>query len=474
MKREKALFKNTFIILIGKVCTQLITFLLLPLYTSILTVEEYGLVDFLNTIVSLCLPIITLQIEQAIFRELVEARENENLKKEIISTGIITVALQCAIFLIIFFIFSSFIKNTYKNYIVLNVLSYIVSSVFLQISRGLGDNKRYTIGSCLSALSTIIFNILFIVAIKLGARGMLLGTMIGQIINVCYLFIALHLSKYISFKHLNKKLTEKLLKYSTPLIPNAISWWIFNASDRVIVTTILGIDINGILAASLKFSTIYIMIYNVYNISWTESISIAIRDKDVDIYFNRMFDIVIRIFIAFALIMISCMPFVYPVLINKKFMMGYNLVPLSIISSFFNVIVGLISVIYVGKKNTKAIANTSIWSAIINIIVHLLLIKVIGLYAAVLSTMIAFLTMSIYRIIHINKLYFKIKINKMLLIKTFIYLIIIMYMYYLNKLTFNILSLICTFIYSMMINKKTLNVVVEEIKRRKENLKRNV
>ena len=67
MNREKSLVKNTIIITIGKICTQLITFLLLPVYTALLSTEEYGTVDLLNTLVSLCLPIVTFQIEQALF-----------------------------------------------------------------------------------------------------------------------------------------------------------------------------------------------------------------------------------------------------------------------------------------------------------------------------------------------------------------------------------------------------------------------
>ena len=53
MNREKTLLKNTAIITIGKICTQAITFFLLPLYTSILSTEEYGTVDLLNTYISI-------------------------------------------------------------------------------------------------------------------------------------------------------------------------------------------------------------------------------------------------------------------------------------------------------------------------------------------------------------------------------------------------------------------------------------
>ena len=131
MSRESKLVKNTFIITVGKICTQLITFFLLPLYTAVLSTEEYGTVDLLNILVSLLLPVVTFQIEQ-------------------------------------FGISYKFINNEYKVFLATNVVVYIYASLFLQIARGLGDNKKYALGSFLSAFTTIIFNILFLVVIKLG------------------------------------------------------------------------------------------------------------------------------------------------------------------------------------------------------------------------------------------------------------------------------------------------------------------
>lgn len=468
MNRGKSLFKNTVIITVGKICTQLVTFLLLPLYTGILTTAEYGIVDLLNTLVSLCLPIVTLQIEQAVFRELIEVRGNKKEIKVIISSAIFTVILQCIIFLTIFLIIAPLFKNEYKYFLATNVIVYIFSSLFLQISRGLGENKKYSFASFISAIFTIIFNILFLVAIKLGAKGMLLGTMIGQVVAVIYLFISLKLYKYISIKSNKKKIIKNLLKYSIPLIPNAISWWVFNASDRLIVTTVLGVEKNGILAASLKFSSVYITLYNVFNISWTESISMAIRDKDLNTYFNKTFNIVMKIFVAFAIVLISSMPFVYPIMIDNKFSSGYVLVPISILGSLFNVVVGLISVIYVGEKNTKAIANTSVFSAIINIIVHLALIKFIGLYAAVFSTLISFMIMSIYRIIDINKTYFKIILDSKLIAETIIILVFVLILYYINNKYLNILSVLISILFGWNINKNSIKSIFMLIRKTKK------
>lgn len=459
MSREKNLAKNTIIITIGKICTQLITFFLLPLYTGILSTEEYGAVDLLNTLVSLLLPIVTFQVEQAVFRELIEVRGKKDKESRIISSAVITVIFQCIVYLIIFALISPFINNHYKFFLATNVVANIFLSLLLQIARGFGDNKKYAFASFISALSTIIFNVLFLVVIKLGANGMLLGTMLGQIVATIYLFISLKLYKYLKVKDYKKEVIKSLWKYSLPLIPNAISWWVFNASDRVIASAFLGVDQNGILAASLKFSAVFITFYNIFNMSWTESISIAIKDADVSDYFNKMFNIVLRLFTAMGIGMIACMPFVFPIMINEKFSAGYGLIPISIVGSLFNVIVGLISVIYVAEKNTKAIASTSIVSAIINIIVHLALIKFIGLYAAVISTFVAFFVMSIYRLMDASKRYFKIKIDMKFIIQSLIALIFVFVSYYINNINLNVFVVLFAVLFAIYINKDSFDII---------------
>ena len=88
MSKEKELVKNTAIITFGKVCTQLVSFLLLPLYTSILSTEEYGTVDLVITYSTLLLPFITLALEQALFRFLIDARGNKEKTCQYISTTV--------------------------------------------------------------------------------------------------------------------------------------------------------------------------------------------------------------------------------------------------------------------------------------------------------------------------------------------------------------------------------------------------
>ncbi len=463
MSREKSLVKNTIIITIGKICTQLITFFLLPVYTAILSTEEYGIVDLLNTLISLCIPVVTFQIERAIFRHLIDSRNDEIKIKNAISTTIITTIIQSIIYLIIFCVLAPFIHNDYKYFLATNVIASIFSNIMLQIARGLGDNKKYAIGSFLTALTTVLLNVLFIVGFRWGAYGMLFATLIGNIICSIYILMTKKIYKYIRIKSYSKILLKKLWKYSIPLIPNAISWWIFNSSDRIIVSSVLGVAQNGILSASYKFSGIYISIYGIFDMTWTESAALHINDNDSSEFFSKIINTVLKLFAAICFGIISFMPFIFPLMINKKFGEAYNQIPILMLSSLFNVLVGLISVIYIAKKDTKAVARTSIMSAIINLVINLVLIKFIGLYAASISTLVAYMSMGIYRLYDVKK-YIKIKLDKSFILKTLLMIPILFISYYINNLYLNIIIILITILYAWLINKDSISLIINMIK----------
>lgn len=463
LSREKSLVKNTIIITIGKVCTQLITFFLLPVYTALLSTEEYGTVDLLNTLISLCLPIVTFQIEQALFRHLIDSRNNESEIKNTITTTLVTITVQSIIYLLLFAIISPFIHNQYKYYLATNVIACIFSSIMLQISRGLGDNKKYAVGSFITAFTTVILNVVFIVGFRWGAYGMLTASLIGNIVCSIYIFTSKKVYKYIKFKLFSKVLLKKLWKYSLPLIPNAISWWIFNSSDRIIVSSVLGIGENGILSAAYKFSSVYITIYNIFNMTWTESASLHINDKDASKFISNTMNVVLNLFTSICFGIIVLMPFIFPIMINEKFENAYNQIPILMLSSLFNVVVGLLSVIYVAKKDTKAVAKTSIMAAIINLIVNLGLIKVIGLYAASISTLAAYLIMAVYRMYDVKK-YVKIKLDIKFILISLLMMILIMALYYINNIYLNIISILCVLIYTFIFNRNSALQIVNMIK----------
>lgn len=465
MSKGKDLAKNTVIVSIGKICTQLITFFLLPVYTAVLSNEEYGVVDLLNTLTSLLLPIATLQIEQGIFRYLLDCRENKEKQTTLITTVSKFILVQSAICILIFLGASPFIHNEYKYFLMANLLMGILSSISLQICRGLGDNKTYAVGSFITGALTVILNVIFIVVFKWGACGMLIATAISNLLCAIYVFVKKKIYKYIDIKQNDKKLLKDIIKYSVPLIPNMISWWIVSASDRTIISAVIGVAQNGIYSAANKFSGIFSTLYSVFNLTWTESASININSEDRDEFFSKIFDFIVRFFGSLCLGTIAVMPFVFGILVNEKFAESYYQIPILILGSVFNILVSFLGSVYVAKKLTKEIAKTSIIAAIINIVVNIALIKQIGLYAASISTVIAYFAMFIYRWIDVKK-YVSIKTNKALIAVLSVSFLVAIITYYLKMKIISIVVLLAVIIIAIYINKDSAKYLTEIVKKR--------
>lgn len=465
MSKGKDLAKNTAIVSIGKICTQLITFFLLPVYTAVLSNEEYGVVDLLNTLTSLLLPIATLQIEQGIFRYLLDCRENKEKQTTLITTVSKFILVQSAICILIFLCASPFIHNEYKYFLMANLLMGILSSISLQICRGLGDNKTYAVGSFITGALTVILNVIFIVAFKWGAYGMLIATAISNLLCAIYVFVKKKIYKYIDIKQNDEKLLKDIVKYSVPLIPNMISWWIVSASDRTIISAVIGVAQNGIYSAANKFSGIFSTLYSVFNLTWTESASININSEDRDEFFSKIFDFIVRFFGSLCLGTIAVMPFVFGILVNEKFAESYYQIPILILGSVFNILVSFLGSVYVAKKLTKEIAKTSIIAAIINIVVNVALINQIGLYAASISTVIAYFAMFIYRWIDVKK-YVSIKTNKTLIAVLSVSFLVAIITYYLKMKIISIVVLLAVIIIAIYINKDSAKYLTEIVKKR--------
>lgn len=459
MSREKQLVKNTLIVAVGKIATQFISFFLLPLYTALLTTEEYGVVDLMNTYISLLLPLVFFQIDQAIFRFLIDVRGIKERKKQLVSTAFLTITVQSIIFLLVYLFVSQFISNEYKYFLATNIVAAMFSNITLQIARGVGDNLTYSQGSLISGAGTVILTVLLIWKLGMGAYGMLTASLASNILCFLFIFLKKKLYQYVSITSFNRESLKELWRYSIPLIPNQLSWWIINASDRLIVSFFLGVAMNGVYSASNKFSSICITLFAIFNMTWSESASLYIKDKDASEYFSNIMNISIKLFSSLCLGIIAVMPFVFSFLITgRDFSSAYYQIPILMLATVFNIVVSLLGSVYVALMKTTEIAKTSIYAAIINIIVNLLLIRFFGLFAASFSTLLAYFAMAVYRYKDVQK-YIKIYLDGKSVLSSLLLASIALYSYYYGNTILKLFIFMAIFIYGICLNREILNSI---------------
>ncbi len=467
MGKRKELAKNTIIIFLGKACTQFISILLLPLYTKFLITEEYGLVDLVTTYISLVIPVLSLQLEMAAFRFLLDSRKNKEKNSKIISTIFWILVLLSIVAVIGYSLITYYFVIKYKYVIAAVILVCFFSQYFMQIARGLGKNVIYSIACCVTGIFTVVLNVILIVGFKMKADGMLYSMIIANICSIIFLIISLDVKNYISIKFFDKYTLKRLLKYSIPLIPNGISWWVVNASDRTIILAYLGVTSNGIYAVSNKFSSLFIGIFNVFSISWTETVSLHINDENSSSFFSEIMNGIIKLFISICMAVVAFMPIIFYLFIDKNYEESYNNIPILIYAMLFNIVVGLYSSLYIAKKMTKQVMNTSIVSAIINIVLNIMFVKYIGLYAASMSTLIAYAVMAIYRYYDFKKV-LDIKWDFKNIIKSVVVSLFVTFLYYQKNIIANIIMILIAIIYFIVELLKIYPLINSHfIKRRK-------
>lgn len=465
MSRQKDLAKNTAILTVGKVCTQCISFFLLPLYTAILSAEDYGTFDLFVTYATLLLPLVNWQLDQGLFRFMLDYRGNKDEQKKLFSTLLISSTVQSVLYIVLFGCIEPFlnIKNSY--FLLLYVVLHVYTALFLQFVRGLGYSVKYTVASFISASATIVLNVVALVILKMGLQGLFVSTLTAQILTLVYLVISSRAWEYFSLKDAQIKVFKNVSRYSIPLIPNNLAWWVVNASDRTIISHFLGTAANGIYSVANKFPNVFINFYNILNLSWTETVSLHYNDEDRDEFLTDTMTSLVKLFVAACLGIVACMPFVFPIMVNAKYSAAYNQILILMYAMLFRVLVGLYSCVYVAQKNAKKIAYTSISAAIINITVDLILINKIRVFAASISTLVAFLTMFIVRYKDVNKVV-HMRIKKPIIIGSLVIGFMLIGTYYCGNRVIQFIALCITVIYAVLTNLDMMKSGVNLIKSR--------
>ena len=232
---------------------------------------------------------------------------------------------------------------------------------------------------------------------------MLSATALAQFLGTVYVLIKTKAFCYFDLDKLDFSIVKEMSRYSLPLIPNSLSWWVISVSDRTLLTMFLGVKANGILAVATKFAPIVVNVFAIFNLSWTESVAVHIHDKDGSEYISEISNQCFKLFGAGGMVLIMACAAFFRYLVGTNFSAAYDLIPLLVIGSVLNVLQTLYGIIYIGLKDTKQASRSSIMAAFINITTDLLLIKKIGIYAAPISTICAMLFLSIYRYIDVNR-----------------------------------------------------------------------
>ena len=186
--RNKELAINTVILGIGQLIPKFLAIVLLPLLTSYLTTEEYGNYDLILSIASLLIPVVTMQIQQAVFRYLLASKNAEN-KTLYVTGSLVYIGISSVVcYPIVYLILRLFkIDSLSAVLICLLFLSEALYSLLGQIVRGLGYNAKYSVSVVVYSAVNLAATAVMLMGFHLGLQGVIISLTIGYLSSDLYM-----------------------------------------------------------------------------------------------------------------------------------------------------------------------------------------------------------------------------------------------------------------------------------------------
>lgn len=409
-KKNKSLIKNIGLFTIGSFGSKILSFLLVPLYTAVLTTTEYGSVDLITSTASLLTPILLLSIFDATLRFGMDS----NYKKEDVLSTSINVAVKGFIVLIIGVLvvyITQIIKISGVYLVFLCVYFFLgaISQIFNLYLRAKNQAAIIAFGGIICTFITCISNILFLLVFKYGILGYMISNIIGVSLQNLFQLVAAEIYKDIKLRDYND-LSKPMIRYSLPLITNSISWWVNNASDRYILTFIKGIAENGIYSVSYKIPTILTMFQGIFYNAWSISAIAEFDNKDKDGFIGNNYTMYSFVSLIICSGLLICNIPLASFLYKGDYYEAWKCIPFLLVGTVFSGISQFEGSLFAATKNTKLVAKTTIIGAIVNTIGNFIFIYFIGSVGAALATLFGYFITWVLRTIFLQS-FIKMRVN---------------------------------------------------------------
>lgn len=433
--RSSKFLKDIGIYAIGNLGSKIITFLMLPLYTHYVAPADYGYYNICLTVVLLLLPFTTLQLRDGAFRFLLDSTSTEQREKIVTGTYktlLLSILLWGGAGVII-----SLVTNiAYFWYTVAFLVAFTLQEVISQVIRGLGNNKAYVAVGILASLGIGIFSVIFVVWLKMGIKGIFLANIIARVL--CLVIVELKVKSFVRFFKPYLKVgqvAKDLLRFSLPLLPGSLCYWLTTSSDQWIIKLYLGDEMTGIYATAVRFTSILQIAVYIFYQAWQETAILQFNSKDRDVFFSKMLNTYICLLCLLGVTYNFMLKLNYGWLVGAEFQDSWlYLYPLGI-SALLYAISAFLEMGYQCAKDTKRLLPAIILCAVINVSLNIITIKLLPdeykMFGAVFTAIVTYLVLVVYRWIDVRR-YLKLKVKTSTLVPIAV-LVLASVPYYMNQ-----------------------------------------
>ncbi len=375
-----------------------ITFLATPVFTRILSTEQYGIVSVFNTWEQLIAVLCTLNLFYGGFNNGMRDYKQQRDKYVSAIQGLITA-------ITVFWLGVYFIAMPYWNKL-LDMKTHIVLLMFFQIlmtsalSLWAARERfefRYKALLVVTLCNTLLGTLIPIVAILLISKaenGAEIRIVSHALTVICICGCIYIYNLYKGRRLYSKDIWKTAFLFNLPLLPHYLSTMILNHSDRIMIRKMVGASEAGIYSVAYSAA----MILNILTTSINHSFAPWIYGELDNERYDRIAEVGNSMFFGVAIVLMMLIAFapecIY-IIAGPKYAEAVGIIPAVASSLYFVFMYQIFANIEFYYKKNRFIAYASITGAILNVILNYFGIRAFGFYAPGYTTLICYMVFGV-------------------------------------------------------------------------------
>ncbi|MDP3624756.1 MAG: oligosaccharide flippase family protein [Methanobacteriaceae archaeon] len=397
MSEHKLFIQRIGLVGITNILVALSSLILLPILTKNLSIQDYGIWVQVTVTIGLIPALATLGLPFSMVRFLPVIKDKKEISEYFYSlTGVVLLTSSLVSFL--FFLFAGSIgKSLFNGNIfiakLLPIIIFVACLNYLLINyfRTFNQMKIYSLFLFIQTYLNVILAS-YLIIWGYGIFGAVIGLLISQIFIFISMFLIIILDIGIMIPRFQK--IREHLSFGLPTMPSSMSYWIVDSSDRYIIGIILGTAFVGYYSPGYTLGNLIAMFFFPIATVLTPMISKYYDNNEINevkrlLKYSLKFFLFLGIPSVFGLYFLS-KPILLILTTSEIALNGYIITPIIAISAIFYGLYGIYSQILVVEKKTKIMGVIWIVLAILNISINMILIPVLGILAAGITTLLAY------------------------------------------------------------------------------------
>lgn len=400
-KKYNTLISNTLLFAISNFSSKLLSVIVQPYLSYALgDTAVMGVTKLASQCANLLIPLVSLGMSFAVIRFGLDKGVS---KTQVFTNGFVSILAGFLILLLC----SPLLRflpgvNGYLMLLCAYVLVSCLRTLCTQFVRSRMLNRLVAIDGILCTFGTLMFYILFLNILKLGAAGYLLAIICGDGLSTIFVFTVAGLRRYLNFRRFSRCLLKDMLRYSLPMIPAQTSFWIINASDLFFVSAMCagvgglsGESWAGLLSTGYFMPTLVNTVGQIFNEAW--QLSAVTEESEREEFFSRVFKLYSGLmFCCAAGVIWLCKPLMH--IFKENFYDAWQFVPLLTIAAAFTCLNLFLNSVYMVYKRSTLSLLTMLAGAISNLFMNWVFIRVWGPVGATAASMLSLFLVFLLRV----------------------------------------------------------------------------